>query len=85
MNAKVLIFNRLGVLRGGKERGFVELIFAFHHPAGADAPGMVDYMIWPWVERLSIFKLVYPDLSDYENDKKENPRLVSMIPQFKAQ
>jgi len=42
---------------------------------GADAPGMVDYMIWPWVERMSLFKVAFPDLSDYQNDKKENPKL----------
>ena len=38
---------------------------------------MVDYMIWPWVERLPILKLAHPNLPGHENDKKENPRLVN--------
>lgn len=50
----------------------------------ADAPGMVDYMIWPWVERLSCLKLFFPDLSDYEKHKKENPRLEEWRQAMKA-
>lgn len=42
---------------------------------GNDAPGMPDYMIWPWIERLPVVKLYHPALSDYESAKKENPRL----------
>jgi len=42
---------------------------------GGELPGMVDYMIWPWIERLPIMKSFFPDLNDYENAKKENPKL----------
>jgi hypothetical protein len=26
-----------------------------------DVPGMLDYMIWPWFERIDAFKIVAPD------------------------
>nr|AFZ78680.1 glutathione S-transferase [Coptotermes formosanus] len=28
---------------------------------GGDVPGMLDYMIWPWFERIDAFKIVAPD------------------------
>jgi glutathione S-transferase len=42
---------------------------------GADKPGMLDYMIWPWVERLPIFKLTLPAAYDYDAAKKQHPKL----------
>jgi hypothetical protein len=26
-----------------------------------DVPGMVDYMIWPWFERMEAYKIVAPE------------------------
>ena len=30
--------------------------------SGADSPGWLDYMIWPWMERLEVPTLLHPDL-----------------------
>ena len=30
--------------------------------SGTDTPGMLDYMIWPWFERLAVVDLFHPDL-----------------------
>ena len=35
---------------------------------GGDSPNMTDYMIWPWIERLPMFNLMYGD------EKYEVPR-----------
>ncbi|CAL8102293.1 unnamed protein product [Orchesella dallaii] len=40
-----------------------------------EQPGMLDYMIWPWIERIPIFKSKVPDLFDYDAAKKQNPHL----------
>ena len=29
---------------------------------GQNLPGMLDYMIWPWMERLEVPTLLHPDL-----------------------
>ncbi|XP_021964953.1 pyrimidodiazepine synthase [Folsomia candida] len=45
---------------------------------GNDAPGMLDYMIWPWIERVPVMKLsTDPDIFDFETAKKDNPNLES--------
>lgn len=38
-------------------------------------PGMVDYMIWPWFERIGMFKVLYGDKFDFPKEKL--PNLVS--------
>lgn len=43
---------------------------------GSEKPGMLDYMIWPWFERIPAIKKKMPDLFDYEAAKTENPNLV---------
>lgn len=40
-------------------------------------PGMLDFMIWPWCERIAMFKFVVGD--KYEMDIKRYPKLVSTI------
>ena len=30
--------------------------------SGTDYPGMLDYMIWPWFERLGVVDFFHPDL-----------------------
>jgi len=42
---------------------------------GNDAPGMLDYMIWPWIERIPVLKLAKPDALDYEEQKAKNPAI----------
>lgn len=44
---------------------------------GGDKPVMLDYMIWPWIERVPAIKCKLPDLFDYDAAKTENPNLVS--------
>jgi len=52
---------------------------------GRDAPGMLDYMIWPWFERLPVIKLFTPCQSlDFEAMKKEAPLLESWRQAMKA-
>lgn len=46
---------------------------------GGDSPGMLDYMIWPWFERLPAIKNKLPQLFDYEEAKLQNPNLVYKI------
>ena len=29
---------------------------------GNDLPGMLDYMIWPWMERIDVVSMVFPQL-----------------------
>jgi len=41
---------------------------------GGDEPGMLDYMIWPWVERLAVLK--YIDGDKFELDKTRFAKLV---------
>ncbi|CAG2053371.1 unnamed protein product [Timema podura] len=36
---------------------------------GGDAPGMVDYMIWPWVERARVPSLIDGEDFDFPKDK----------------
>ena len=31
---------------------------------GQDLPGMLDYMIWPWMERLEVPTILHPDLKN---------------------
>jgi len=49
--------------------------FSNFRMVGNDKPGMLDYMIWPWIERLGMFKPIIPDF-DFEAAKRENPKLV---------
>lgn len=46
---------------------------------GGDKPVMLDYMIWPWIERVPAIKCKLPDLFDYDAAKTENPNLVSKV------
>ena len=32
--------------------------------ANGNEPGMLDYMIWPWIERLEVFPKLYPELPE---------------------
>ncbi|KAJ6642445.1 Pyrimidodiazepine synthase [Pseudolycoriella hygida] len=41
---------------------------------GGEEPGMLDYMIWPWLERLALLKLI--EGNTYETDEGRFPRLV---------
>jgi len=43
-----------------------------------DKPGIVDYMIWPWGERLDVLRLIAGE--KYELPKERFPRLVSLSP-----
>jgi len=43
--------------------------------AGNEAPGMLDYMFWPWMERIPVLKLALPDALDYEAQKVKNAAL----------
>jgi len=38
-------------------------------------PGLLDYAIWPWFERLPVLKLTFPGLYDFETAKTRNPSL----------
>ena len=31
---------------------------------GNDLPGMLDYMIWPWLERIEILPMIFSDVKD---------------------
>jgi len=42
---------------------------------GSTQPGMLDYMIWPWFERIPLLKVYFPTLYDYEAAKLQNPSL----------
>ncbi|XP_055914905.1 pyrimidodiazepine synthase-like [Eupeodes corollae] len=39
---------------------------------GGDKPGWVDYMIWPWFERLAMVKYVYGESHDLDYAKLKN-------------
>lgn len=41
---------------------------------GGARPGMLDYMIWPWCERITLLKHLVGD--QYEMDKERYPKLV---------
>ena len=30
---------------------------------GNELPGMLDYMIWPWMERIDVLLMVFPELN----------------------
>lgn len=49
---------------------------------GGDAPAMLDYMIWPWLERFPAFKIKLQDLFDYDAVRTANPNLVSSVHLF---
>lgn len=40
-----------------------------------DKPGMVDLVIWPWFERMEMFKVLYGD--GFTIPEKKLPNLVS--------
>jgi len=42
---------------------------------GGDKPAMVDYMIWPWLERLSALKL----MKNLELDAQRFPKLIAYV------
>ncbi|XP_016978847.1 pyrimidodiazepine synthase [Drosophila rhopaloa] len=44
---------------------------------GGDKPGFVDYMIWPWFERLSVIKLKLPE--EYNFDEKRFSKIAQWI------
>jgi pyrimidodiazepine synthase len=39
---------------------------------GGDRPGMLDYMIWPWVERLPVLAIMSQGLVDIPKEKLPN-------------
>jgi glutathione S-transferase len=43
--------------------------------AGNEAPGMLDYMLWPWMERIPVLKIALPSALDYEAQKTQNSAL----------
>ena len=43
---------------------------------GNSGPGMLDYMIWPWFERLAIVEMFHPDLGQVLNSSMF-PKLVT--------
>ncbi|KAH8364603.1 hypothetical protein KR084_008812, partial [Drosophila pseudotakahashii] len=49
---------------------------------GGDKPGFVDYMIWPWFERLSVIELKIPQ--EYNFDEKRFPKIAKYIALLKA-
>lgn len=42
---------------------------------GNDAPGMLDYMFWPWMERIPTLKILYPKLYDFDAARERNNAL----------
>ncbi|KAH8240167.1 hypothetical protein KR032_011727, partial [Drosophila birchii] len=44
---------------------------------GGDKPGFVDYMIWPWLERLAVIEYVLKD--SYNFDEKRFPKVAQLI------
>ncbi|KAH8322036.1 hypothetical protein KR059_000873, partial [Drosophila kikkawai] len=44
---------------------------------GGDKPGFVDYMIWPWLERLPVIEYVLKD--SYNFDEKRFPKVAQLI------
>lgn len=44
---------------------------------GGDRPGMLDYMIWPWVERLYLLRCV--DEKKFDEKRNIFPNFVRMI------
>ncbi|EDW33421.1 GL15503 [Drosophila persimilis] len=49
---------------------------------GGDRPGFVDYMIWPWLERLAVIGFILED--SYNFDAKRFPRIANLIDLLKA-
>ncbi|XP_021949370.1 pyrimidodiazepine synthase isoform X2 [Folsomia candida] len=49
---------------------------------GDDLPGMLDYMIWPWIERYPVFKAVIP--AQYSDDVQKLTNDVSTINRWTA-
>ncbi|XP_037722169.1 pyrimidodiazepine synthase [Drosophila subpulchrella] len=49
---------------------------------GGDKPGFVDYMIWPWFERLSVIEFTLPE--EYNFDEKRFPKITKWIADLKA-
>ena len=43
---------------------------------GNNRPGMLDYMIWPWIERINVFPRLFKDVSEII-PKKDFPKFVS--------
>lgn len=65
---------------------------------GGDVPGMLDYMIWPWIERIDSYKIVAPEkfvipkdrykkLSEWKKAMKEDEavKVTYIEPEFHAQ
>ncbi|KAH8286481.1 hypothetical protein KR054_009851, partial [Drosophila jambulina] len=44
---------------------------------GGNKPGFVDYMIWPWLERLAVIEFVLKDT--YNFDEKRFPKVAKLI------
>ncbi|ODN04195.1 Pyrimidodiazepine synthase [Orchesella cincta] len=82
---KILFSIRDGQLDATKEHieNFVKALKPFEEELtkrgslyfAGEQPGMLDYMIWPWIERIPILKSKVPDLFDYDAAKKQNPHL----------
>jgi len=43
------------------------------------APGMLDYMMWPWIERLPVIHKLYGNKFPFDDILKENALLVRRI------
>ena len=44
-----------------------------------DQPGVLDFNIWPWFERLDVFPIAYPDVGGTLLPEKSFPKLVIYI------
>jgi len=55
-----------------------------HFYGGLDAPGMVDYMIWPWMERFPVLSKSYPTLFPFDKFLSRYPELAKWIDRMKA-
>ena len=44
-----------------------------------EQPGVLDFNIWPWFERLDVFPIAYPDVGGTLLPEKSFPKLVNFI------
>jgi len=51
---------------------------------GEEQPGWLDYMLWPWFERISIYPLVFKDESRLAFQPSKFPLLASWISKMKS-
>jgi hypothetical protein len=50
---------------------------------GQELPGMVDYMVWPHLERFDVFPINSPDLG-WKLEKSRFPKLVILQTHFRG-